>query len=92
VTGVLADQDDQVVAGVPYTPTTGGGSMGGDEAEAGGATRGTRVPVLFIGATTGILAVMMFGPWLFTAASLREFSRFDPRRARSRGPFGRLAR
>jgi hypothetical protein len=92
VTGVLADQDEQVVTGVPYTPSGGGGMLSGADAASAGPTSGAHAPVLFISAGAATLAAILFGPWLFTAASLREFTRFSPRRARSRGPFGRLPR
>jgi hypothetical protein len=91
VTGVLADQEVQVVTGVPYLPTTGvepasGGTSSSD------AKTGLGVPILLICTAAAILAALLFGPWLFTAASLRDLTRFSPRRARSRGPFGRVSR
>jgi hypothetical protein len=92
VTGVLAEQDEQVVTGVPYTPSGGGGMLSGADAASAGATSDAHAPVLFISAGAATVAAILFVPWLLTAASLRELTRFSPRRARSRGPFGRIAR
>jgi hypothetical protein len=88
VTGVLADQGEQVVTGVPYKQSAWVGPASGGAAPAD-VKRGSKAPVLLIAAATGVLALTLFGPWLFTAASLRELTHFNSRRARSRGPFGR---
>jgi hypothetical protein len=88
VTGVLADQGEQVVTGVPYTQSAWVGPASGGAAPAD-AKSGSKAPVLLIAAAAGVLALTLFGPWLFTAASLRELTRFNARRARSRGPFDR---
>jgi hypothetical protein len=89
VTGVAADSG-QVVSGVPYEPVGGGPAAGGSPP--GGARSGVSVPVLLISCVVVVLAVVLFGPWLVTAASLRRYTGYDARRARAGGPFGRVAR
>ena len=82
VTGVLVDQGEQVVTGVPYRSSAGVEPAGGG-ASLGGSKRGLGVSRLLIGATAGIVITLLFGPWLFTAASLRELTGFSSRRVRS---------
>ena len=84
---MLADQGEQVVTGVPYKQSAWVGPASGGAAPAE-VKSGSKAPVLLIAATAGVLALTLFGPWLFTAASLRELTRFDSRRARSRGSLG----
>ena len=47
------EQGEQVVTGVPYTPSTGAGSAAGGGAAPGGAKGGLSVPVLLIGVDGG---------------------------------------
>jgi hypothetical protein len=90
VTGVLADQGEQVVTGVPYKQSAWAGPAS-DGAMPAVVQSGPKAPILLIAGAAVVLALTLFGPWLFTAASLRELTRFSSRRARSRGPSGRVA-
>jgi hypothetical protein len=92
VTGVVATEEQQQVSGVPYVPSGGAGSAGSGGTPPGGADGGLSVPVLLIGGAAVVLGVTLFVPWLVTAASLREITGFNPRRARTHGPFGSIKR
>ena len=87
VTGVLSDQGQQV-SGVPYVPSGGGGAAGSGGTPPGGADGGLNVPVLLISSMVVVLGAVLFVPWLVTAASLRELTGYNARRARAGGPFG----
>jgi hypothetical protein len=87
VTGVLSGQGQQV-SGVPYVPSGGLGSAGVSGTSPGGADRGSNVPVLLISSVLAVLGVVLFAPWLVTAASMRALTGYNARRARTGGPFG----
>ena len=54
--------------------------------------------IIWLGALTAsgfnpvVLGVVLFVPWLVTAASLRNLTGFSERRARTHGPFGPRSR
>lgn len=86
VTGVAANQEQQV-SGVPYVPSGGVSSAGSGGTPPGGADGGLNVPVLLISSLVVVLGVVLFVPWLFTAASMREITGYNAHRARAGGPF-----
>ena len=91
VTGVLSAQGQQI-SGVPYVPSGGVDSAGAGGTPPGGASGGLNVPVRLIASVVVVLGVVLFVPWLVTAASLRELTGYNARRARAGGPFGPVAR
>jgi len=91
VTGVLSDQGQQV-SGVPYVPSNEGGAAGSGGTPPGGAKGGLNVPLLLISIVVVVLGVVLFVPWLFAAASLRQITGYDEKRARAGGPFGPVRR
>ncbi len=91
VVGVLSDQGQQV-SGVPYAPTDGDGAAGWGGTPPGGADGGLNAPIPFIASVAVVLGIVLFAPWLVTAASLRELTGFNARRARAGGPFGPVPR
>jgi len=91
VTGVLSNQGQQV-SGVPYVPTSEGGAAGSGGTPPGGAKGGLNVPLLLISIVVVVLGVVLFVPWLFAAASLRQITGYDEKRARAGGPFGPVRR
>ena len=92
VVGVRVREDEHLATGVPFEPSAGVELAADGGASPGQADGGSGVPVLLVSAMAGTLAVLLFGPWLFTAAWLRGLTGFSSRRARSGGPFGRVAR
>jgi hypothetical protein len=91
VTGVLSDQGQQI-SGVPYAPAGEVGAAGAGGTPPGGAKGGLNVPVLLVATVAALLGVVLFVPWLVTAASLRNLTGYSERRARTHGPFGPRAR
>jgi hypothetical protein len=91
VTGVLSDQGQQV-SGVPYVPSGEVGAAGAGGTPPGGAKGGVNVPVLLVTTVAAVLGVVLFVPWLVTAASLRNITGYSERRARTHGPFGPRSR
>ena len=91
VTGVLANQG-QEVSGVAYVPSSEGGAAGSGGTPPGGADGGLDLPVLLISGVIVVLGVVLFVPWLFAAASLRQITGYNARRARAGGPFGPVRR
>ena len=87
VTGVLSDQGQQV-SGVPYVPSGEVGAAGAGGTPPGGAKGGLNVPVLLVTTVAAVLGVVLFVPWLVTAASLRNLTGYSESRARTQGPFG----
>ena len=91
VTGVLSNQGQQV-SGVPYVPSGEISAAGAGGMPPGGADGGLNVPVLLILSVVVVLGVVLFVPWLVTAASLRELTGYSKRCAHAGGPFGPSAR
>jgi hypothetical protein len=87
VTGVLSDQGQQV-SGVPYVPAGEVGAADAGGTPPGGAKGGLNVPVLLVTTVAAVLGIVLFVPWLVTAASLRNLTGFSESRARAQGPFG----
>jgi len=77
---------------VPYVPTSEGGAAGSGGTPPGGAKGGLNVPLLLISIVVVVLGVVLFVPWLFAAASLRQITGYDEKRARAGGPFGPVRR